>query len=100
MKVRKIKTLWIPLLMVAAALLGLLIGHICGRNSAMKKGMGLIEAASQQMNIMGQCGKMQDVLNMVNKFYVEDVDADSLQDVAIPLFLKQLDPHTIYVPRN
>ena len=54
--------------------MGLLIGHICGRNSAMKKGMGLIEAASQQMNIMGQCGKMQDVLNMVNKFYVEDVD--------------------------
>ncbi len=43
-------------------------------------------------------GKLNGVLDVIEKTYVEDVDANKLIDDAIVGALKGLDPHSVYIP--
>ena len=90
---------WIPLLMAAAAIAGLAVGHISGKFSARNE---LNEAInSQQFFSYGYGGsKFQNIINLVGSHYVDSVDVDSLEEAFIPEFLKNLDPHSIYIPRK
>ncbi len=40
--------------------------------------------------------KMDRFLQVLDKYYVEDVDSDTLTEIAIKSMLKELDPHSIY----
>jgi len=42
--------------------------------------------------------KIGQILNIVNEAYVDTVDIDSLEEVAIGELLTQLDPHSVYIP--
>lgn len=42
--------------------------------------------------------KVDDIIHIINKNYVDDVNADSLQHLPIDSLLHQLDPHSIYLP--
>ena len=42
--------------------------------------------------------KMEQLLNAINSMYVDSVDFDPLTDKAIDEMLKELDPHTAYIP--
>ena len=42
--------------------------------------------------------KMEQLLNAINSMYVDSVDFDPLLDKAIDEMLKELDPHTAYIP--
>lgn len=42
--------------------------------------------------------KLVDVLNLVHDRYVDNVDMDSLVEMAIPALLSNLDPHSVYIP--
>ncbi len=42
--------------------------------------------------------KMDQLLNAINSMYVDSVDFDPLTDKAIDEMLKELDPHTAYIP--
>ncbi len=42
--------------------------------------------------------KVEDIIHIINKNYVDDVNADSLQHLPIDSLLHQLDPHSIYLP--
>jgi carboxyl-terminal processing protease len=44
--------------------------------------------------------KLDHVMNLVKTQYVDEVNADSLQDVAIRSFLEVLDPHSVYLTRE
>lgn len=44
--------------------------------------------------------KFDEVLTYVNKKYVDEVDAEKLTDAAIVALLEQLDPHSIYIPKE
>lgn len=43
-------------------------------------------------------GKLQKVLQLVKTNYVDNVDADSIEDVAANNLLQGLDPHSMYLP--
>jgi carboxyl-terminal processing protease len=43
-------------------------------------------------------GKLNGVLDIIEKTYVEDVDANKMVDDAIVGALKALDPHSVYIP--
>src|SRR5688500_12180261 len=49
-------------------------------------------------NIYEQIRKFNDVLSIVQKNYVDDVDTEKLVESAINGMLTQLDPHSIYLP--
>lgn len=42
--------------------------------------------------------KVEDIIHIINKNYVDEVNADSLQHLPIDSLLHQLDPHSIYLP--
>ncbi len=42
--------------------------------------------------------KISSILRLIQENYVEKVSVDSLEEIAIPLILKNLDPHTSYLP--
>ena len=42
--------------------------------------------------------KMDQLLNAINSMYVDSVDFDPLTDKAISEMLKELDPHTAFIP--
>ncbi len=42
--------------------------------------------------------KVEDIVNIINKNYVDEVDADSIKHLSIDSLLHQLDPHSMYLP--
>lgn len=42
--------------------------------------------------------KIGQILSIINEAYVDTVDVDSLEEVAIGELLTQLDPHSVYIP--
>lgn len=42
--------------------------------------------------------KVEDIIHIINKNYVDDVNADSLHHLPIDSLLHQLDPHSMYLP--
>lgn len=42
--------------------------------------------------------KLDAVLNLINTKYVEDVDTEEIIEKMIPDMLKELDPHSVYIP--
>lgn len=42
--------------------------------------------------------KIRMVMNLIRDQYVDEVDTDSLLDMAIPEMLASLDPHSVYIP--
>lgn len=77
-------TVWVPLIIAAALALGIWLGSLLfgGRNN----------------HECDAYGKIQTILDYVDRYYVDAVDTDSLLEAAIPELLSQLDPHTAYIP--
>ena len=44
--------------------------------------------------------KMDQVINSINMMYVDSVDFDPLIDKSIATMLKELDPHTSFIPKK
>ena len=44
--------------------------------------------------------KVDDIIHIINKNYVDEVNADSLHHLPIDSLLHQLDPHSMYLPAN
>ncbi len=57
-----------------------------------------IEMAFSDDNIMEQVQKYSEVLTMVQKYYVDAVKVDDLNEAGINGILSKLDPHSIYMP--
>ena len=77
-------TVWVPLMIAVALALGILLGSLLfgGRNAHQDDAYG----------------KIQTILDYVDRDYVDEVNTDSLLEAAIPELLSHLDPHTAYIP--
>lgn len=81
-------SVYIPLLLAIAVVTGILIGNRLTRNSG----------GNQPSFSMSGFNKMDAVIELIKNSYVDSVSTDSLVEKAIPLLLKNLDPHTSYIP--
>lgn len=57
-------------------------------------------AQSPNKNYQADKSKMDQLLNSINLAYVDSVDFDPMVDKAIVAMLKELDPHTAYIPKK
>ncbi|MDR2466280.1 MAG: S41 family peptidase [Prevotellaceae bacterium] len=78
-----------PLLSLTMVLLALLTGLQLGK----MKGRRIVFADTEDNNLSA-------VMGYVSKYYVDRIDIDSLSDKFIPEILKELDPHSIYIPAS
>jgi carboxyl-terminal processing protease len=55
---------------------------------------------SDRLLIMPRGDKVNNVLNLIEDSYVDSVSRNKLEEVAIQSILKQLDPHSVYIPAD
>ncbi len=78
----------IPLLIAISVASGILIGNLLNRNS---------QAGFAGLNLGGQ-NKISEILSYINQGYVDSVNTSEIIEKTIPEILKNLDPHTTYIP--
>ena len=81
-------TIIIPLLIAVSVAAGILIGNLLNRNS--QPGFAGLNS--------GKSNKISEILSYVEQGYVDSVNTGSIIEKTIPEILKNLDPHTSYIP--
>lgn len=87
----KLKAILMPVILALAVVLGMVLNSMMSRNKvALPVGQNLPQAM--------QGGKLDMILNMIDYSYVDTVDVSKIEESVIPEMLKDLDPHTVYIP--
>ena len=86
-RTRKI-VIWMPVLLAAAIILGIFLGTKL--QNQMHFGTRITKGTGTN--------KIGLIMNLIEGNYVDTVDSKKLVEAAIPEILKQLDPHTVYIP--
>jgi carboxyl-terminal processing protease len=73
-----------PLLIAGGVIVGLLIA--------------LWGLGGRRIALSGQTDKISYTMSLIENFYVDPITPDSLAEVAIPVILDKLDPHSVYIP--
>ncbi|NOR76004.1 MAG: PDZ domain-containing protein [Draconibacterium sp.] len=81
-------TIYIPLIIAVSVAAGILIGNLLNRNSQYSLS-GIYPASTN---------KISTILNLIDNGYVDSVNTNSIIEQTIPEILKNLDPHTTYIP--
>ncbi|MFP4620325.1 MAG: S41 family peptidase [Bacteroidales bacterium] len=79
--------LYLPIILSVALIAGILLGILLGGNRPGKK-----------TYVYNHPNKLNSVLNYIQKNYVDSVSEKEIQETAIPAILKDLDPHSVYIP--
>ncbi|MCB0715285.1 MAG: S41 family peptidase [Chitinophagaceae bacterium] len=80
--------IWLPLLFALVLIAGMLIGYKLNKNNQNASGF----FAGNSRN------SLQQVLDLIQKRYVDSIDIDSLEGTAIQGIMSDLDPHSVYFP--
>ena len=80
------KNIWQPFIYALLIASGILLGMWLKPNTD----GGLFEFKNKS--------KTSQILNIINQAYVDTVNTDSLEEIAIHELLTQLDPHSVYIP--
>jgi carboxyl-terminal processing protease len=76
-----------PIFLAIALIIGIILGNILSINISPNKGSSYSEP-----------DKLTKVKNYIEKNYVDTVNNSKLVEAAIPAMLKELDPHSVYIP--
>lgn len=85
--------LWTPILIGIALAIGLFFGRRMNAPSFLLDGKLVGSTNSKQQ-------KMQDILNIIDQYYVDSVDKNELFEQTIANMLHKLDPHSNYIPAD
>ncbi len=72
---------WLPIISAVTLVIGIWLGWILGRSNKFSPGVE----------------KLHELLDVIDKEYVDQVDIDSLIERSIPSILGNLDPHSAYI---
>ncbi|TCD10815.1 S41 family peptidase [Pedobacter frigidisoli] len=73
----------------------LIVGMVLGIKFIKDQGFGVKRSPQLASN---SDGKLAEILHIINKNYVDDINTDSLENLPIDSVLHQLDPHSVYLP--
>lgn len=81
---------YLPLIIGAACALGIFIGSL----------LNFSEATGSWLDTNSHKEKLARLIDYIEYEYVDEVNTDSIVDVAINGILKSLDPHSVYIPKE
>lgn len=87
----KLRAILLPVIIALAIVLGMVINSLLSSRQVVTLG-------NQNAFMPVQGSKLDLILNMINYSYVDTVDVRKIEENAIPQILKDLDPHTVYIP--
>ena len=88
-------TILFPLILAAGIVLGILLGQFVGRNKVESQIRTLISRGG-----LNTTNKIMQTCMLVEHKFVDSISMDSLAELVIPLLVKELDPHSIYIPAH
>lgn len=77
---------YIPLIVAISIIIGMAVGYFV-----------LSKAQNSNANLYSKANKINYILDLINKEYVDNINGDSLTDDAIRALLTELDPHSVYM---
>ncbi|MBL7113587.1 MAG: S41 family peptidase [Bacteroidales bacterium] len=86
-EVNKRRITFLPLVLAIFLVGGMLLGNMLSRLSS-----------TDRFQVYPKNSKISNVIDYISAEYVDSIDINSLIDHTIPDILKQLDPHSIYIP--
>lgn len=82
-------TIFLPLLVAVSVIIGIFLGNH-------------LNTKSTNINLPNFTGpksdKLSTIIDLISNAYVDSVDINKIEDDAIPVLLKSLDPHSTYIP--
>ncbi|MCO6496992.1 MAG: S41 family peptidase [Chitinophagaceae bacterium] len=79
---------WLPLILSVCVIAGMFVGYRIKGNMPLNKSIFYIENQKP----------VQEVIDLIQKKYVDSLNIDSLEDRTIEYVLDGLDPHSVYIP--
>ena len=89
--------IWTPLLLGLAVVGGMFLGMRLNNNAPVIQ--RTINTANVPVSSVGQ-GRVEEIIRYVEAKYVDDTDGDELVEKAIQSLIKELDPHSNYIPAD
>ena len=83
------KTIYTPIVIALVLIIGIFIGNM------------LIPQKNTNYNStfnLNKPSKVSSILRLIQENYVDNISTDSIEELAIPMILKYLDPHSTYFP--
>ncbi|WP_300721634.1 S41 family peptidase [uncultured Alistipes sp.] len=87
-------TVLFPLILAAGVVLGILFGQYLGRHDTASEIRGMLN------RISSPGGKLTYTLSLIENRYVDSISMDSLTEHVLPLLVRELDPHSVYIPAS
>lgn len=87
----KIKKAILPLIVAAAAIFGLVTGYYICQNKNMEQ---LQTLGDMQMTN----NKLSQTISLIESLYIDTVNVNELVEPLLPELIKELDPHSVYIP--
>ena len=84
------RTVVAPLLVGGGIIIGVLAGFLLSPGKRM--------GGDRPIPINAKADKISYTMSLIEQLYVDPVSPDSLADIAIPIILEELDPHSVYIP--
>ena len=85
---RKQIAIYLPILIAVSVIVGIVLGNSLSR----------IQTPALQNFSPPKVNKLSAIVDLINHAYVDSVETDELVEKTIPELLKNLDPHTAYIP--
>lgn len=82
-----------PLVLAAGVLFGIMFGQYLGRNRAQTQMRAILSHSG-----LGAANKLVQTCMLVEGRFVDSISMDSLSELVIPLMMRELDPHSVYIP--
>ena len=89
-RMKKATKILIPLIIAVSVAAGIIIGNLLSRNS----NQGVVSIG------LGESNKLSSILKLIEQGYVDSVNIAEITEKTIPEILKNLDPHTTYIPAS
>lgn len=89
------RKIMLPLVVAGAVIVGVMIGKLSAVVSS-----SISNPSSEVLPIsqINRISKLETVINLIDNAYVDDVSIDSIEENVLPQMLKELDPHSVYIP--
>ncbi len=87
----------VAVLLVVASIfaVGWFAGRSAGRRVTARQLAAIVQGMPQSAD-----NKISSVISLIEREYVDSVSIDSIAEVAVPAILKELDPHSTYIPAS
>jgi carboxyl-terminal processing protease len=85
---KRVKIIYVPVLLSIACVIGIYIGALFNVSSPISS-----------VKLYKQKQKLNTLIQLIENRYVDDVNTDSIVDLTINQIIKDLDPHTAYLPK-